>query len=204
MASENLYSRLVAWLKILLPLAALGILSSVVFFARDADDQRTIPFVTQEGGPDTPNERLTQPEYVGLTNDGASITMRADRIVPVGGDTEVLDATILRGTIRSGDGRTLDAAAPEARIDLGTDTARFNGDVSVRTSDGFDVVTRDLETRLDATRAESDGPVSGTAPFGTLDAGGLSYSAPEKNQSLLVFKDGVKLVYEPRNRGGSE
>lgn len=202
MASENLYSRLVAWLKILLPLAALGILSSVVFFARDADEHRSIPFVTQEGGPDTQDERVTEPEYVGVTGDGSSITMHAVQVSPVDGSTEILDAQTLTGTILSGDGRTVNAAAPDARIDLGGDLAEFFGEVNVTTSDGFDVVTQGLETRLDATQAESDGPVRGTAPFGTLDAGGFRYTAPARGQSLLVFNGGVKLVYEPRKSGG--
>ena len=204
MASENFYSRLVAWLKILLPLAALGILSSVVFFARDADDQRTIPFVTQEGGPDTPGERVTHPEYVGVTTDGAEITMRAEQVRPVEGNTELLDARNLRSTIRSGDGRAFDAASPEARIDLDAGVARFLGEVTVETSDGYTIISDNLDTRLDATWAESDGPVSGTAPFGTLDAGRFTYTAPAEGESLLIFNGGVKLIYRPRNRGGSE
>lgn len=204
MTSENFYSRLVAWLKILLPLAALGILSSVVFFARDADDQRTIPFVTQEGGPDTPGERVTQPEYVGVTADGAEITMRAEQVSPVDGNTQLLDARNLRSTIRAVDGRVFDSAAPEARIDLKEGVAHLLGEVTVETSDGYTVVSEDLDTRLDATWAESHGPVSGTSPIGTLNAGRFTYTAPAEGESLLVFNGGVKLVYRPRNRGGSE
>jgi lipopolysaccharide export system protein LptC len=203
-ASENFYSRLVAWLKILLPLAALGILSSVVFFARDADDQRTIPFVTQEGGPDTPGERVTQPEYVGVTADGAQITMHAEQVSPVEGNTQLLDAWSLRSKIETVDGRVFDAAAPEARIDLEEGLAHFLGEVTVETSDGFTIVSENLDTRLDTTSAESDGPVSGTAPFGTLDAGRFSYTARAEGESLLVFNGGVKLIYQPRNRGGAK
>lgn len=204
MASEHFYSRLVAWLKILLPLVALGILSSVVFFARDADDQRTIPFVTQEGGPDTPSERVTHAEYVGLTGDGSSITVRAEHVVPVDGNTEVLDATTVSGEIAGDDGQTFDATSPEANINLAEDIARFFGEVTVVTSDGFDVVTQGLDTRLDATEASSDGPVFGTAPFGTLEAGTMRYTAPAGERRLLLFNKGVKLIYEPRSSGGSE
>ena len=204
MARENLYSTFIAWLKILLPLAALGILSSVVFFARDADDQRTIPFVTQVGGPDTPDERLTEPEYVGLTSDGSSISMVADRVVPVGGNVQVLDATDLKGVIEAVDGRIMNAAAPEAQLDLASDLAVMTGEVLIDTSDGFEVVTQGLTTRLDVTLAESDGPLTGSAPFGTLDAGTMRYAVNSDGTSLLVFNGGVKLLYQPGNREAEE
>ncbi len=203
MARENLYSRLVAWLKILLPLVALAILSSVVFFARDADDYRSIPFITEEGGTDTPPSGLKGPEYVGVTTDGAAITMRAREVRPVGGDTSVLDVGDITGTIASGDGRRLDAAAPEARIDLGRDRAEFRGQVRLATSDGFSFVADGFATRLDATEAET-GALHGTAPFGRFDAGGMRYTAPATDQSLLLFNNGVKLVYEPPASGGPE
>jgi lipopolysaccharide export system protein LptC len=199
-SSENLYSRLVYWLKILLPLAALGILSSVVFFARDADESRTIPFVAQEGSPGAGNERLTRPEYVAVTRDGSAITLHAVQVRPVDGDPRTLDVETVEGEIVSGDGRTLNASAPTARVDLKADRADLAGEVVVRTSDGYDFLAHDLTTRLDVTDAESAGPVSGTAPFGTLEAGAMRYTAPSPNQSLLIFQGGVKLVYEPGNR----
>ena len=197
MAQGKLYSTTVAWLKLLLPLAALGILSSVVFFAREADDQRTIPFVTQDGGPETPDQRLTDPEYVGLTSDGATVTLRARQVVPVGGDLQILDATTLTAVIEATDGRLLESAAPAARIDTRAGLATFLGEVDVVTSDGFRVVTQDLDVRLDNTFAESPGPVVGTAPFGRLDAGTMRYTAPDAARTVLVFNGGVKLVYQP-------
>lgn len=204
MRRGNFYSRLVAWLKILLPLVALGILSSVVFFARDAEDHRTIPFVTQDSGAETPDERLTKPEYVGLTTDGSMVSLRADHVTPVGGDPQVLDARSLDGRIETDGGRTVTAKGVRARIDLTANVTRFSGEVQFETSDGYDLLTPDLSTRLDVTRAESPGPIRGTAPYGTLDAGSMVYSVRESGQSLLVLSGGVKLIYEPRKRRGSE
>ena len=199
MIFENFYSRFVAWLKILLPLVALAILSSVVFFARESEDQRTIPFITQEGGPDTPDERVTHPEFVGVTGDGSAITMRATRVRPIDGNTSLLRAEEISGTLESMEGRIIDATAPEGKIDFDNDVADLFGEVVVDTSDGYHVVTQDLRARLDITDMKSDGPVVGTAPFGTLEADRMRLFEDASEENVLVFNGHVKLVYDPRN-----
>jgi lipopolysaccharide export system protein LptC len=197
MAFENFYSHLVAWLKIILPLAALAILSTVVFFARENDGQREIPFLT-DGGPDTPGERLAAPEFLGLTSDGSEVILRAKEVVPTPNDPNTLVADEITGRIETPSGRIIQAAAPKGQIDVAGNTAFFEGVVSVDTSDGFHVLTKDLMTRLNETYAQTDGAVRGEAPFGTLEAGGLLLSSENSEGNLLVFNDGVKLVYEPR------
>lgn len=204
MAAGNPYSTFVAWMKILLPLAALGILSSVVFFARDADDQRTIPFVFELGDGETPDARVTQPEYVGLTSDGTTITLQANTVRPVDGNTKVLDVEMVDGVTRSTDGREVLAKALTARVDMITDLAEFFGQVDVQTSDGFEVVTQGLTSRLDVTRVEGGGPVEGAAPFGTLEAGRMLYTASPNGESHLLFKEGVKLIYQPQSNEAAE
>lgn len=199
MATENLYSHVVAWLKILLPLAALGILSSVVFFARESEDIRTIPFASEEGGEDTPGPRLNRPEFVGITGDGSAITMTAREVTPIDGDTQNLKADTIAGTIQSADGRTVEAESTEGTFDLAENLATLLGEVQIVTSDQITFVAQGLRARLDAAEAASDGPVRGDAPFGHFEAGSMELSQSADQGNLLVFKDGVKLVYVPGN-----
>lgn len=204
MAAGNLYSTFVAWMKILLPLVALGLLSSVVFFAREADDHRTIPFVAELADGETSEERVTRPEYVGLTSDGSTITMKAETVRPVGGNMQILDVDAIVGVTHSVDGRDISSSAPTARFDTTTDKAEFFGQVDVETSDGYMVTTQGLTSRLDVTRIEGGGPVLGTAPFGTLEAGGMLYTATKAGNTHLLFNGGVKLIYQPRNNEAVE
>lgn len=197
MATENLYSHFVAWMKILLPLAALGILSSVVFFARESEDIRTIPFATEEGSADTPGPRLSRPEFVGITGDGSAITLTAREVTPIDNDTERLVADTISGTIRSADGRTIETEAVEGTFDLAASLAILTGEVGVVTSDGISFQAQGLETRMDASEAKSDGPVEGNAPFGRFEAGAMEMRQTADQGNLLVFKNGVKLVYVP-------
>ena len=82
---------------------------------------------------------------------------------------------------------------------MANDLAFLEGVVSVDTSDGFHLLTRDLTTRLDVTYAETKSAVRGEAPFGTLEAGGMLLSSGDGDGNLLVFNGGVKLIYEPGN-----
>lgn len=197
MASGNLYSRVVAGLKIALPLAALGILSSVVFFARESEDVREIPFLSDAGG-ETSTERLALPEYTALTGDGAEVILRAAQVTRDLEVSDLLHADALTGRIESPSGRIFQAAAPSGRIDIEASTALLDGVVSVDTSDGYHVLTGTLLTRLDATFAETEDGVRGDAPFGTLEAGGMRYAPDSDGADILVFNGGVKLIYQPR------
>ena len=56
---------------------------------------------------------------------------------------------------------------------------------------------------MDATYAKSSGPVEATGPMGQMTAGSAEITRQGDGSStyLLVFKDGVKLVYKPQTEG---
>ena len=197
MFGGNLYSLVVAWLKILLPLVALAILSSVVFFARESEDERTIPMVTEVNVDDVPEPRMQAPEFMGVSSDGASVNVVAAAVTPVDENMQILDADRIEGRINTVEGRTIDSTAPEGRINTATNIVRFLGLVEVETSDQFRFVTEGLTTRMDRVEAKSAGPVTGTAPFGTLDAGALKIDHTPETGNVIHFTGGVKLVYSP-------
>lgn len=198
MAYERIHSSVVAGAKILLPLAALGILSSLVYFARDTEDAREIPFVDAEGE-QYERERLTRPDYVSVTRDGDALRITADEVVPSAGNRNVLLADNIRGRLETVSGRIIQATSPTGSLDMGADRAELSGIVSVDSSDGFHFLTETLVARLDVTYLQSGGPVWGEAPFGQIEAGGMTFGAPDDTSDLLRFTDGVKVIYEPNN-----
>lgn len=198
-AGRSLYSRAVTWLKVLLPIGALAILSSVVLIARDAEDRRTIPYFEEADRP----ERVAAPEYQGLTDDGAAITIVADEVLPLDGSLRRFDAMTVSSRLETPSGRVIDAAAPEGRVDLDADVAVLTGAVEVATSDGYSFQAEGLITDLSATHAQSEGPVNGNAPFGTIVAGRMLFE-PGRTGDVLLFSDGVRLVYRPRGRTASK
>ena len=197
---ENLHSRFVAWLKILLPLAALGILSSVVFFARENEDVREIPFL-MTGDTDVPDQRIAAPEYQALTDDGARVKLTAREVTPSGNENDWLVVRNVAGRVEMPSGRVFQATAPAGRVSFSEDSAELSGIVSLDTSDGFHLLADALRLRLDTTFAATEGAVRGEAPFGILEAGRMQLGDTNagEGQNLLVFNGGVKLVYQPRN-----
>ena len=56
-----------------------------------------------------------------------------------------------------------------------------------------------MHTRLDRTELESEGEVTADGPVGRLTAGKmqLSQTGDAADSNLLVFKNGVNLIYTP-------
>lgn len=198
MASDRLYSQFVGWLKVLLPLAALAILSSVFYFARGTEDTRRIPFVTVRDS-DLERERIDKPEYMAVTGDGATVRIVAREVVPVEGKVNVFTADAITGQIETPEGRMIQATAPRGTLDIDGQLADMTGIVSIDTSDGFHVLADQLHARLDVTFVRSGGPVRGEAPFGRVEAGEMRYEGVDGEAGLLRFTGGVKVIYQPRN-----
>ena len=64
---EHLHSRMVAWLKVILPMAALALLSTLFLFSRNIDPTTTIPFTTIPLEERARDERVSRPEFAGAT-----------------------------------------------------------------------------------------------------------------------------------------
>jgi len=71
------YSRVVAWLKVIFPLSALALLSTLFLFARSIDPEQSIPFADVDVKELAREPRITAPEFSGMTADGAAITISA-------------------------------------------------------------------------------------------------------------------------------
>lgn len=193
------YSRMIAWLKILLPMAALGLLSTIFLLSRDADPASRVPFsqVGLEG--DVAREQVTEPYYAGVTSSGASLTMTARSARPSDKIAELLEADELDASIVMPDGSQIDLSAPRATVSDRTGEAELTGGVRIQSSTGYTLTTQSMLTSLDRVEAESRGQVNGDGPLGTLQAGRMQITTPQDSADLhLLFTGGVKLVYLPQ------
>ncbi|MEL6642813.1 MAG: hypothetical protein AAFQ79_02675 [Pseudomonadota bacterium] len=196
--SDGLYSRFVFWLKVLLPIIALGILSTLFVLARAPDADRAIPYATSPGGvPITPNDLIADPSFVGVSPDGAALSFRARTVTPRDDSLSALVADDLRSRIETVDGRSVETTSEAGIIDLDAQMAEFSGAVELRTSEGFQMSARDITARLDRVEIRTDFPVTAITPLGSLDAGAMQVTAGPEGHYVLVFNGGVKLVYAP-------
>lgn len=195
---DNFHTQLVTWAKIILPLVALGLLSTVFLFSRKADLTDAIPFAEVDLAQRAQDQGATNPSFAGVAAGGEEIFFSAQSVRPDPQDREVLLAEAAQARLRLNGGGVVDIAALRGQADQSRRTARLEGEVEVTTTTGYQLSTDAIDTRLDALYAETPGPVSGTGPPGALNAGRmLLTSDPDTGAASLRFTDGVKLIYKP-------
>ncbi|MFD1913554.1 hypothetical protein [Halodurantibacterium flavum] len=196
--TDSGYSRLVTWLKIGLPLIALALLSTLFLFSRTIDPTRAIQFTALNVEELAREPRVTAPRYSGLTSDGSALrveaaTARTDPLQPSG-----LSGQEVEAWLETPDGQSAAMQATSAAIDQGSGELRLTGAVRLETSGGYDLQSEEVIALLDRTRLVSPGPVQGSAPAGDLEAGAMTLQqAPDGQSYVLVFNEGVRLLYRP-------
>jgi lipopolysaccharide export system protein LptC len=195
-ASDNRYSRFVAWAKVLLPLAAVALFSSVFLLARGSATSEDIPYAEIEAiARDT---RLDAPAFAGVAEDGSAVTLRADSIRPAADRPEDFVIAGLRAVIDAAAAGRIEITAAEGRFDLRRRQITLTGLARITTSTGYAMETRGLTADLHAGTVETAGPLEVRAPYGDITAGALSAGpAPGGGAQRLVFKEGVRLLYRP-------
>jgi lipopolysaccharide export system protein LptC len=190
-------TRLVTWLKVLLPLVALGLLSTLFLLARTTDPELAIRYSDVDVAELSKDQQVAGPAYAGLTGDGSAIRVTARTVKPQEGAPGMLDAGTVAGRLELRSGTAADMSAPAAEIDTEGDLARFLGGVTLLSSDGYRLETEVLLAALRRTDVRSEGPVRATGPLGTLDAGSMRITQNEAGGYVAVFTGGVRLVYSP-------
>lgn len=197
--NDTRYAQIVGWLKVLLPLAALVLLSFMFMIARTIDPTEALRVGDLPA--ETARRQITGPSFSTVTEDGAAISFVARSARPLGQEPDAIAATDLDALLETPDGAQVKISAPEAEL-LGADQRlELAGGVRLETSTGYEIESPALEARLDATRLASKGPVKARGPLGELTAGAAEVTRQDGHDTyVLVFKDGVKLVYQPHGR----
>ena len=191
------YSRSVAILKVLLPLAALALLSTMFLLSRGADIDATIPFADTEIEERLRGQQVTEPVFSGVTPNGDEITFSAGIAGPPSADKPAY-AKDLNARIKTVDGVDIRLRADAGNVDVQTDLATFTGNVIIETTSGFRMETDDLTASLTGISADAPGQVRGTGPMGRFTAGGMEMRAQKSGGPVhTLFKGGVKLIYDP-------
>ncbi|MBT9383904.1 hypothetical protein KM176_08550 [Pseudooceanicola sp. CBS1P-1] len=195
--SERSYSRVVSLLKVALPLAAVALLSTVFLVSRGQVSDPQIPYSQVDLKDIASREGITRPSFAGATQSGDMIAITADEATPDG--SRSFAASGLKAQLDLVGGSTVKMSAARGVIDQGQSLTRLEGGVAFSSSLGYTLTTEGLSTAMKSLDVESLGPVSGTAPAGTLTAGHMSlHKAKTGTDSYLLFTDGVELVYDPR------
>ncbi|MGH1411971.1 MAG: LPS export ABC transporter periplasmic protein LptC [Pelagimonas sp.] len=198
--AQGLYSHVIAWLKILLPLVALGLLSTIFLFSRSTDPVNKIPFAeTLQRAGDTMTEMVSGPYYAGTTARGDTLTMTARSALPK--PSGEIEAKEVSARMQMVDGSELRLKSELATLQDGEQKVTLHGGVHIESSTGYNLLTETLISAIDQIDAESVGPVKGEGPLGTLAAGKMRIKTVEGSEDVqILFTGGVKLLYLPQNK----
>lgn len=195
---DNFHSQLVVWTKIILPIGAIALLSTLFLFARGSTNTSDIPFA--EIDEIAREQQISEPQFSGVASDGSIIEITAQAAKPEQGNLETLSITGPLLTLNAVDGTSLTIKAGQGILDSGAQRAELTGLARLDTSSGYSMETGGLIAALDTGEITSTGPLAIRAPFGAIDAGRVSFTVTaDGSGQQMRFTEGVTLVYDPTN-----
>ena len=196
---DNLYSRLVAWLKVILPLVAFGIVAALFLTSRKIDPEAALTGAGLDVREIARDVRIDNPDYAGMTADGTAIRLKAETARPDPARPGRIEAENVIATLDPGDGAVTTVQGLRALLDRDGDRLTLTGDASVETNSGYRVEGQELISALTRTDLRSDLPVRALAPYGVITAQTMHLTRGDRPDDghVLVFKGDVKLVYRP-------
>jgi lipopolysaccharide export system protein LptC len=201
MDRRDFHSRLVGWLKVALPLAALAILSTLFLLSDRIDPERRPSLCRgrcRGPGPRTPDDRARPMPARPRT--APALTLSASEARPAGRRQRPAVAAGLRLELATPDGGRIGPAC--RRGGDGPDAARqlrLSGGVTLTTASGYRLETAEVEAELDRTHGKPHAGSRGDRPGGGNPGRRheLTSGQPHPGAYLLVFKGNVRLVYQP-------
>lgn len=205
------YTRLVRALKIVLPLLALALLSSIFLWPRETHFDGGLVYTSADLVALGEGLAVTRPRIAGATAAGEPFVVTAERAVPDGPDPEAVELERVRAEFRQDDGREIALAAEEGALRPKAQTLSLSGDVALDTSDGYRVRTERVEADLEDGELVAPGPVSAEGPRGSITAGSFRarrVAPPEAGDDpaalgalapgdYLWFEGGVRVTWTP-------
>lgn len=195
---SDLRSRVVAWLKIILPLAALAVLSTLFLFSREIDPEDAIPFADVDVEGLARDPRLSAPEYSGMTRDGTAVRVSAENAQVDPAQASLISAGKVRLMLTAPDGASTEITTDSAELDGQANRLTATGGVRIVLSSGYVVDAPSVVAAMDRTDVETGEGIQATGPLGKITAGGMTISViGDAGQHLAVFNRGVRLIYTP-------
>lgn len=194
------YSRIVAFLKVVLPLSALALLSTLFLISSkiSGSSSNAIPFAKVDLEQRAREQQITAPFFSGKTSAGHLVSFTAETAKPDLEDPHKSQADKMDATIDLTDGSQLEFASKKAMINNRTFIATLKGDVVIQSSSGYTLRTEELHTNMRELGAESPSAISGDGPAGVFEAGKMVILPTENpNEVTLYFTNRVKLIYTP-------
>ncbi len=196
-AEMRQYSRSVRWMKVVLPIGALGLIGLIFLMGEDRgaiiDLDQTRDAALLGAG-----LKLENPRFAGVTDDGDPFVVTARSALPDGAMPDLIDLDGPTGEVRLSDGITLNVTADDGQMHRKDERLDLTGDVTLTTSNGYHAKTQRVELDLSDKSALAPGKVQANGPMGSIRADRLTVSRadPKARDVTIRFEGNVKLIYK--------
>ena len=189
-------SRIVALLRVILPLTALALLSVLFLLGRKPEPDGTIPYADVDPREVAERQLATSPTYAAVTEDGAQINITGAQVMPGSAEGQGTASTV-RMTFRAQDGRAADISAGHAAIE--GDLMVLQEGVRMTTADGWVVTAPEFHASRSKGTLNADAEVNVRAPFGNMTAAQMELRplGEGTGDHVLDLSGGVRLIYQP-------
>ncbi len=184
------YSYIVRFLRLALPLVAIGIVGLLLSWARIQETLAPIP--DKAAVPQTVGKNeLLNPRFESTDEKSQPFTITASRAVQSANDPSVILLDSPMADVTMTDGTWLAAEANHGEYRQDTERLLLEGKVKLFHDQGYEMKTEKLLVNLKDREAWSDTDIYGQGPAGTLEATGMKAHA---DASQLIFTGPVRLV----------
>ena len=191
------YSALVAWLKTLLPIVALGLLSTIFLFSGKVDVTQSLPYAEHNIAEIIREQRITQPYFTGIASNGTEIALSAAYASPQVESAHILEITDLSVVLRSTSDRMVQVTAGRGALDSARQTAQISTDVHIAALPDFWVITEALDMNFNQGFISAKGGFQGVTALGAITAREMHLQMTADDQQIVFLND-VRLVYSPK------
>lgn len=198
MAGSNRHSRTVAWVKVVLPLIALALLSTLFLFSRTPDPDAALPFADVDVEQLVREQRLSRPRFAGTLEDGREVALVADTAAAAAEDPNKIVMTNIESRVTLSDRAVMTLTAETSDLDLAAQIVTLAGSVIAMTTNGYRLATEHLSIGMGTMHLSAPQPIMMTGPGLTLEAGAMDITGGE-DAGFVSFTGGVRLLYQPEN-----
>lgn len=193
------YSRLVAVLKVGLPLIALALLAGLFFIPAEDRLEGELEFSRADLAALGSGLRITRPTFTGTSRGGDRFRFTAELVVPDAATPTRASIEALAGHVEFADGRGLELGAETAELDIEAQRMQLMGAVEIETSDGYRIIANRLDAELGTATLTATGDVVAVGPMGRIAAATMTIApaASDGDARMISFGKGVRLVYDP-------
>ena len=196
------YSVFIKWAKYIMPILAIILFSSIFIFGKEDALRSGNISIDNDIFDLTTDQKITNPQFSGLTNFGDSFILKALEAMPDSPSPEKIDLVNPSLEFDALRGVGFKINSKKGSVNFIKQSAQLNGSVFINMTNGYNASSEKIQLNLKLGNLIAPGLVEATGPSGKISAGSMELSKHinTKTSQLngnLRFSNGVTLIYLP-------